>query len=40
VKLTALAVAASIEALVLADKSGDATGELPPSSCKQDSRRT
>ncbi len=37
VKLTALAVAASIEALVLADKSGDATGKLPPSSCKQDS---
>jgi hypothetical protein len=31
------ATSALMNALVLADKSGDATGKLPPSSCKQDS---
>ena len=31
------ATSALMNALVLANKSGDATGELPPSSCKQDS---
>ena len=30
------AASALMNALVLADKSGDATGKLPPSSCKQD----
>jgi serine/threonine protein kinase len=31
------AASALMNALVLADKSGDATGKLPPSTCKQDS---